>query len=131
MRTVKVAAFVLMVLLLIAAGPSFAKGLQPVGDGELDGVYARGLTFMIDANTFMGSGCALGRPIDNRTFNFNGTNNFNLNNSIALSGEAQRNAFGVVNAVNSSVNMPINIVVLINSQLSGGINVRNFLSASR
>ncbi len=112
MRTVKVVAFVLMFFVLATTGVCFAKDLQLAADSELDGIYARGLTYMIDANTFLGGpGC------------------FNPRSAISLSDGAQSNSFGVVNAVNSAVNMPINIVVLINSHVSGGIDVRNYLSA--
>jgi hypothetical protein len=67
------------------------------------------------------------RPIN---VSFQGQNSLSAANSIILSGSAQ-GGLGVVNAVNSSVNMPINITILINSQVSGGINLSNLLSAIR
>jgi hypothetical protein len=108
----KVVAFVLMFFVLATTGVCFAKDLQPVADSDLDGIYAQGLTYMIDANTMLG-----------------GMGGFNPRSAISLCDGAQSNSFGVVNAVNSAVNMPINIVVLINSQVAGGIDVRNYLSA--
>jgi hypothetical protein len=112
MHTVKVTVFVLMFFVLATAGVCFAKDLQPVADSELDGIYARGLTYMIDANTMLG-----------------GSGGFDPRSAISLCGGAQANAFGVVNAVNSAVNMPINLVVVINSQVFGNITANNWLSA--
>jgi hypothetical protein len=118
-------------VLLVSAGPSFAKGLQAASDGELDGISARGLDLLFDANSFMNGGFN-GRSYDGvgpANLTFQGINNLTLRNSIMLSGQAQQNGLGIVNAVNSSVNMPINITILINSQVGGGINFTNFLSA--
>ncbi len=50
--------------------------------------------------------------------------------SMMISGAAQQNAFVPVNAVNSAVNVPINIVIVMDSQISGGININNILDAA-
>jgi hypothetical protein len=126
--------FITAFIFLVAAGPSSAKGLRAASDVELDGVSARGLDFLFDANSLMsGSFWGMRSSSGGTTpFNltFNGTNNLTLANSIMLSGSSQ-SGLGVVNAVNSSVNMPINITILINSSVSGGINLSNFLSSIR
>ncbi len=109
MRTVKAAMFVLMFFVLATAGVCFAKDLQPAADSELDGIYARGLTYMIDANTFLG-----------------GPGGFNPRSAISLAEGALAHSFGVVNAVDSNVNMPINLIVLIDSQVFGGIQLMNY-----
>lgn len=126
----KAIVLIMALLLLVASGPAFGKGLQAVSDTELDGISARGLDFLFDANSFMTGGFygKSDRPVN---MSFDGTNNFSLKNSIMLSGNASQQGLGVVNAVNSSVNMPINITILINSTVSGGINVSNALSAFR
>lgn len=64
-----------VLMLLIATGPSFAMGLQAVSDSELDGVHARGLDFLFDANSLMSGGII---------------NNLTLKNSIMLSGARSR-----------------------------------------
>ncbi|OPY70902.1 MAG: hypothetical protein A4E57_00217 [Syntrophorhabdaceae bacterium PtaU1.Bin034] len=124
MRAMK-GALIVTLFLFLAVGVSHGKGLEVMADNELDGVYARGLNFIVDANSFLGG----------NTLNFSNVGNVTLpnvstlNNSLFISGGAQQGSMGVVNAVNSAVNMPINIVVLINSTAMGGININNLLSA--
>ncbi|OPY70906.1 MAG: hypothetical protein A4E57_00221 [Syntrophorhabdaceae bacterium PtaU1.Bin034] len=125
MRAVKGVGICFVLLVLLSAGPSFGRDLQQMTDSELDGVHARGLTFLFDSSTLLNGG-----SISPYNINFNGTNNLSLRNSIMLSGNVQQSGLGVVNAVNSTVNMPINLIVLINSQISGGINLKNVLSGS-
>jgi hypothetical protein len=125
MRAVRGVGICFVLLVLLSAGPSFGKGLEQMTDSELDGVHARGLTFLFDSSTLLNGG-----SISPYNINFNGTNNLSLRNSIMLSGNVQQSGLGVVNAVNSTVNMPINLIVLINSQISGGINLKNVLSGS-
>lgn len=139
MRVARRSALFLLLICLIAAGPCLARDLVPVTDSELDAIHARGLDFLFDANTLFAGGAGVGgwsgdgssgnmRPIN---VSFQGQNNLSMANSILLSGSARQSGLGVVNAVNSSVNMPINITILINSQVSGGINLSNLLSAIR
>lgn len=95
----------------------------------MDGVHARGLDFFFDANSLMsgnfwGTGSTSG---GSNTYTFNASD-MTFKNSIMLSGSSQ-SGLGVVNAVNSTVQMPINITILINSSVTGGINLQNFLSA--
>ncbi len=112
MRTVKVTVFVLMFFVFATTGVCFAKDLQLAADSELDGIYARGLTYMIDANTMLG-----------------GMGGFNPRSAISLAGGAQANSFGISNGVDSAFNNAVNIVVLINSQVFDGININNLMSA--
>ena len=130
MGKVKYLAFIMAFVFLVAAAPSFAKGLQAVSDTELDGVHARGLDFLFDANSLMTGSFWGARPSTggSNTYNMSfNANDMTFKNSIMLSGSSQ-SGLGVVNAVNSTVQMPINITILINSSVTGGINLQNFLS---
>lgn len=122
-----------MIFLLMSAGPSYGGSLAKLTDAEMDSVYAQGLTFLIDANTFLGSNNSWTNSVVKTygatTFNLSGTNTFNLSDSIMLSSSAQQGAFMPLNAVGSAVNVPVNIIVLINSGVSGGISINNILSA--
>jgi hypothetical protein len=122
-----------MIFLLMSAGLSYGSSLAKLTDAEMDGVYAQGLTFLIDANTFLGSNNSFTNSVVNNygatTLNLSGTNTFNLSNSIMLTGSAQQGAFMPVNAANSAVNVPVNIIVLINSNVIGGVNISNLLNA--
>jgi hypothetical protein len=127
MRSAKKPILFVLLFFLMAAGPSFARGLVPVTDGELDAVHARGLDFLFDANTLLSSGFASG------AWNLSSSSNSltTVKNSIVLSGGSQQTGLGIVNAVNSTVNMPINITVLINSQVTGVVSLSNLLSGMR
>ncbi len=119
----------LLSLLLVTQSP--AKGLQMLQDGELDKAYAKGVTFLIDANTFLGGASSFTTPPRDYgpvALGETGGDTINLTRSILISGAAQQGAIGTVNAVGSAVNMPINLVVLINST-ANGININNILSA--
>lgn len=125
MRIVRGALLCSVLLLVVSAGICEGKELQVLGDAELDAVHARGLTFLIDANTFTQGGVQFGAG----NVTLPQLRSVNLANSLVVSGAAQQGAFGVTNAVNSAVNMPINIIVLINSSANGGITINNVLSA--
>ncbi len=133
MGVAKRSAFLLLFLLLIAAGPSAGKDFMVAADSELDEIHAQGFDFLFDTNTLLASGFGAGAWTSSnlKTMNVTLTGQNSFTNSIFLSGNAQQSGLGVVNAVNSSVNMPINITVLINSQVAGGININNLLSAMR
>lgn len=123
-----------MIFLLMSAGLSYGSSLAKLTDAEMDGIYAQGLTFLIDANTFLGSSnnSFTNSVVNNygaTTLNLSGTNTFNLSNSIMLTGSAQQGALAPVNAIGSAVNVPVNIIVLINSNVIGGVNISNLLNA--
>ncbi len=125
MRIIKGALIGVVLLLVVTAGICQGKDLQVLADADLDAVHARGLTFLIDANTFTQGGLQFGAG----NITLPDLRSVNLANSLMITGSAQQGAMGVVNAVESAVNMPINIVVLINSTANGGININNMLSA--
>lgn len=105
---------------------AFENGLiQKVHDEDLDKVYAQGFTTNYQI---------IGNNINSmNTITYNITEKFpqlqSVANSIFISGAAQSNAFVPVNALNSAVNVPINIVVIMNSQVVGGVNINNVLQA--
>lgn len=115
--------FMMLFLCVIAAGPSFARAPLPVTDSDLDAVHARGLEYLFDANTLLSTGFTSG------AWRGSSSQSLSLGNSVTLSGGSQQSGIGVVNAVNSSVNMPINITVLINSTVNGGISLSNHISS--
>ena len=102
----------------------YAGQIQMVDDEALASVSAQG--FNINFQT-------IDSVINsNNTYNVvsNLPSQLNMVDSLMVSGMAQQNAFVPVNAVNSAVNVPINIVIVMNSQLGGGINVNNILDAA-
>lgn len=119
---------ILLSVLLIGLSSSFGfEGgvLAKVSDNELDKVYAQGFTTNYQI---------IGNNINSmNTMTYNITEQFpqlkSVANSIFISGAAQSNTFAPVNAVNSAVNVPINIVVIMNSQIVGGVNINNALQA--
>ncbi len=127
MRTIRGALICIALLLVVSAGICEGKELQVLDDAELDAVHARGITFLLDANTFTQGGIQFGAG----NMTLPDLRSVSLANSLVISGAAQQGAFGVANAVNSAVNMPINIVVLINSSVNGGVTINNILSAIR
>jgi hypothetical protein len=132
--TKKIGIFMAMLFLIMASSPSYGGSLVRLSDSDMDGIYAQGLTFLIDANTFLNSNYntftkQMTENYGTTNFNISGTNTLNLSNSIMLNGSAQQGAFMPVNAVDSAVNLPVNIIVLINSSVSGGVNISNILSA--
>jgi hypothetical protein len=131
--TKKIGIFMAMLFLIMAASPSYAGPLVRLSDSDMDDIYAQGLTFLIDANTFSGGNNSLTNSVVNNygatTLNLSGTNTFTLASSIMLNGSAQQGALAPVNAIGSAVNVPVNIIVLINSSVPGGVNVSNILSA--
>lgn len=99
--------------------------LQIVEDNELERIYAQGFTTNYQI---------IGNNINNmNTITYNLTEQFpqlqSVANSIFISGASQSNTFVPVNAVNSAVNVPINIVVIMNSNVIGGVNINNALEA--
>ncbi len=99
--------------------------LAKVSDDDLDKIYAQGFTTNYQI---------IGNNINSmNTMTYNITEQFpqlqSVANSIFISGAAQSNTFAPVNAVNSAVNVPINIVVIMNSQVVGGVNINNALQA--
>lgn len=120
----------LIFLAALFATLSFSLGfegekLAKVSDDELDKIYAQGFTTNYQI---------IGNNINSmNTITYNITEQFpqlqSVANSIYISGAAQSNTFVPVNAVNSAVNVPINIVVIMNSQVVGGVNINNALQA--
>ncbi len=99
------------------AGGALAAAVAPATDAELDAVSARGLDYLFDANALLASGFSSGGWYGQSS----------LGNSITLSGGSRQSGIGIVNAINSTVNMPINITILINSSVSGGLSLGNYI----
>lgn len=107
---------------------AMAGQIQMVNDSELESVSAQGffLNFQTIDTVLQGTN---GGYTPQSMVQLN-PRQLSMVDSLFVSGNAQQNAFVPVNAVNSAVNVPINIVIVMNSQLSGGININNMLSAA-
>ena len=122
-------------LCCLAAISMSAGALEQVSDNELAGISAQGFSMnfqVIDSvvnNSSTFNNNIAGDSYSANTVNIN-TDSFSMLDSMMISGTAQQNAFAPVNAVNSAVNVPINIVFVLNSQVSGGINITNSLNAA-
>lgn len=113
----------LILCLGLAAG---AAELMEVSNSELESVSAQGFNInaqSIDAFTHNNA------QFDNHLM-LNMPSSVHLVDSIMISGAAQQGAFAPVNAVNSAVNVPINIVFVMNSQIQGGVNISNVLNSA-
>ncbi|WP_200762615.1 hypothetical protein [Nitrosophilus alvini] len=109
---------------LILALPSMAADIQRVSDSELEEISAQGFSINFQTmDSVINSG---------NTFNITThlPSTLNMVDSLMISGASQQNAFVPVNAVNSAVNVPINIVIVMDSMISGGINISNVLDAT-
>ncbi len=109
---------------------AFGENISQVSDSELDSVYAQGFNF--DINIDHMKSFHIGEniySIDIGDININdGGMQFNLNSSLMLSDNAQSNAFMPINIVDSAVNIPINIVVIMGDN-NGSINISNLLNS--
>ena len=118
--------------------------LQKVSDDVLDDVYAQGFftNWQIVGN-FTGNVFNIAGDLNNNTFNIAGDFNnrikvesnitsspIKLQNSMLLNGNSQQGAFVPINAVNSEVNVPVNLVVIFGDNY-GNININNMLKAIR
>ena len=124
-----------LMLCCLAVISMSAGALEQVSDNELAGISAQGFSMnfqVIDSvvnNSSTFNNNIAGDSYSANTVNIN-TDSFSMLDSMMISGTAQQNAFAPVNAVNSAVNVPINIVFVLNSQVSGGINITNSLNAA-
>lgn len=113
-----------LITTLILALPSISADIQRVSDSELENISAQG--FSVNFQTM--------DSVTNSGNTFNVTTNMpstmSMVDSLMISGAAQQNAFVPVNAVNSAVNVPINIVIVMDSMIDGGININNMLNAT-
>jgi len=113
---------------------SYAGGLVEVSDEELEQVYAQGIYInvpaleSIDITNQINGDISIGTNIGNIEQVIIDTPQVNLNDSIMLSGNAQQNAFMPINITNSSVNMPINIIIITGDN-NGNIDINNVLDA--
>jgi len=107
---------------------AMAGQIQMVNDSELESVSAQGffLNFQTIDTVLQGTN---GGYTPQSMVQLN-PRQLSMVDSLFVSGNAQQNAFVPVNAANSAVNVPINIVIVMNSQLSGGININNMLNAA-
>ncbi|WP_281951384.1 hypothetical protein [Nitrosophilus kaiyonis] len=109
-----------------------AGSIELANDNELESVSAQG--FVMNFQTIDSAINSASLPSSNGGVSTDfvqiNARHFNMLDSLMISGNAQQNAFVPVNAVNSAVNVPINIVIVLNSHLGGGINVNNILNAA-
>jgi len=131
----KLSYFIIMFMLLCIS--SFAGSIKVLDDKELSEISAQGFSLnyqvMDDAiksslafPNYTATNLSGGNP---NLFKYSGMPT-NLVDSLMISGFAQKDAFVPINAVNSSVNVPINIVFVMNSKITGGININNQLQSA-
>jgi len=111
-------------------GVSSAGDIIEVSDSQLDTVYAQGFNFTLNTDnlrSFNIGGNLYNINVGDININDGGLQ-FNLNSSLILSGNAQQNAVMPINIVDSAVNIPINIVVIMGDN-SGTINLSNLLNS--
>ena len=102
-----------------------AANLQMISDNELESVSAQGFSLnfqtfdaaMKQLSALNGGQIAIRPKIGN------------IVDSVVISGNAQQNAFAPINASNSAVNQAINIVIVMNSKVHGGVNINNLMGA--
>jgi len=103
-----------------------AGSITLADDSELAGVSAQGFTINFQTIDSVITSSTQVQPgyvrID--------TSNVSMVDSVMVSGNAQQNAFVPINAVNSAVNVPINIVIVMKSHIGGNINISNVLHSS-
>ncbi len=115
----------------IIIGSASAYELKNVDDSELDSIYAQGFVLngqMFSNPIFTGT---IGGNLYNMTIGdiqIEGGLQMNLDSSLMLSGNAQQNAFIPINVVDSAVNIPINIVVIMGDN-NGNIDINNVLNS--
>jgi hypothetical protein len=115
----------IMTVALMSIGLN-AANLELISDSELESVSAQGFHINFQTvDTVLNSATGASAPSVLEIGNVN-----NLIDSVLISGNAQQNAFVPVNASNSAVNVPINIVIIMNSRLGGGVKISNILNAA-
>ena len=112
---------------------AIAGQLVELSDSELEEVYAQGISInasALDSIDFSGTinGDVTFSDIGNIQQIIIDTPQMNLNGSVVLSDNAQQNAFMPINISNSSVNMPINIIIITGDN-NGSIDIQNVLDA--
>ncbi len=126
-----------LIVLMLFAFLGFAGTIERVDDNELSDISAQGfsLNYQVMDNAIKNS-LAYGTyknanpiRINSSLFKYAGVPS-SLVDSIMISGFAQKDAFVPINAVNSAVNVPINIVFVMNSKITGGINITNQLQSA-
>ena len=120
-----------LVMAGLILGSASAYELKKVDDTELEDIYAQG--FVLNGQMFS-------NPIFTGTIGGNlysmsigdiqieGGLQMNLDSSLMLSGNAQQNAFIPINVVDSAVNIPINIVVIMGDN-NGTVDINNILKS--
>lgn len=114
--------FFLIICLGLAAG---AAELTELSNSELEAVSAQGFT----ENTQSIDAFSYNSQFDNHIV-LDMPSSVHMVDSIMISGGAQQGAIAPVNAVNSAVNVPINIIFVMNSQIEGGVNISNVLNSA-
>ncbi len=115
---------------------STAGGIEVVKDEELSDISAQGFNLnyqvMDDAikSSLAFNTLPVTHTISSNAFKFSADLPTNLVDSVMVSGLAQKDAFVPINAVNSAVNVPINIIFVMNSKITGGININNQLQSA-
>ncbi|WP_456393370.1 hypothetical protein [Persephonella sp.] len=118
-----------------------AGGLEALTDDQLDEVYAQGFNgAQIMKGDFIKGTTENGKNfhsfnVGDHTVYFEvggfpngGGIQVNMNGSLLLTDNAQQNAFIPINAVDSAVNIPINIVVIMGDN-NGTIDISNILQS--
>ncbi|WP_456383446.1 hypothetical protein [Persephonella sp.] len=115
----------------VLATETVAGSLTEISDQQLDNIYAQGFFTEQLVNSQVPDGFTIG---DNTYYmnvgdiTIDGGLQLNLDSSLLLSGNAQQNAFIPINVVDSAVNIPINIVVIMGDN-NGSINISNLLES--
>ena len=105
--------------------PLAAGNIQMIDGSELESVSAQGFTFNFQTFDAAFKDFSM---LDGKTLAIRPRVG-NIVDSVMISGHAQENAFAPVNAANSAVNQAINIVIIMNSNVKGGINISNLMGA--
>lgn len=104
--------------------------MEKVSDAVLEDIYAQGFTtnWQIIGNYSGNTFNISGDFNNNINISANISSPVNLNSSIFLNGNSQQGAFLPINAVNSAVNVPVNLVVIFGNNY-GNVNINNVLNA--
>ncbi|ACO04724.1 hypothetical protein PERMA_1029 [Persephonella marina EX-H1] len=120
-----------LVMAGLILGSASAYELKKVDDTELEDIYAQGFVLngqMFSNPIFTGT---IGGNLYNMSIGdiqIEGGLQMNLDSSLMLSGNAQQNAFIPINVVDSAVNIPINIVVIMGDN-NGTVDINNVLNS--
>ena len=115
----------IMTVALMSIGLN-AANLELISDSELESVSAQGFHINFQTiDTVLNSASGVSAPSVLEIGNVN-----NVIDSVMISGNAHQTGIANINTVDSAVNVPINIVIIMNSQLGGGVNISNILNAA-